>query len=74
MFEKGQGYKPSILLWPGQEKDSAGKATWPKLTGEYVRSKHPHRLGIQLDVGSGTRVNRDVLMYVDWARVAKLKA
>jgi Glycosyl hydrolases family 16 len=28
MFEKGQGYKPCILLWPGQ-KDSAGKATWP---------------------------------------------
>jgi hypothetical protein len=28
MFEKGQGCKPCILLWPGQ-KDSAGKATWP---------------------------------------------
>jgi hypothetical protein len=29
MFEKGQGYNPCILLWPGQEKDSADKATWP---------------------------------------------
>jgi hypothetical protein len=27
MFEKGQGYKPCILVWPGQEKDSAGKST-----------------------------------------------
>lgn len=137
MFEKGQGYKPCILVWPGQEKDSAGKPTWPswieydlvetnsernggfcnvhygdtnhqtghhnfqgdlsqwhtygreltpegvtyyldgnvikKLTGDYVRSKYPHRLGIQLDVGSGTRVSRDVRLFVDWVRVAKLK-
>jgi hypothetical protein len=29
MFEEGQGYKPCILLLPGREKDSAGKATWP---------------------------------------------
>jgi hypothetical protein len=27
IFENGQGYKPRILVWPGQEKDSAGKAT-----------------------------------------------
>jgi hypothetical protein len=136
MFEKGQGYKPCILLWPGTEKDSAGiqlghsksNTTWwrrtasataasamfttasrtprpgrtnslvtsasgtrtdvscirwsevyldgkviKELTQDYVRSKYPHRLGIQLDVGSGTRVNRDVRMFVDWVRVARLK-
>jgi hypothetical protein len=30
-------------------------------------------LGIQLDVGSGTRVSRDVHLFVDWVRVSKLK-
>jgi hypothetical protein len=44
-----------------------------KLTGDYARSKYPHRLGIQLDVGSGTRVSRDVYLYVDWVRVSKLR-
>jgi hypothetical protein len=28
-FPRGAGTKPCILLWPGQERDSAGKATWP---------------------------------------------
>src|SRR6185436_6117822 len=28
-FPKGAGTLPCILLWPGQERDSANKATWP---------------------------------------------
>jgi Glycosyl hydrolases family 16 len=28
-FPKGAGTKPCILLWPGSERDAAGKATWP---------------------------------------------
>jgi hypothetical protein len=136
-FPKGAGTKPCILLWPGTERDSAGKPTWPyqieydlvetnsernggfsnvhygqtntqtgphnfagdltqwhiysclltpegvafylddnvvkKLTGEYVRSKFPHRLGIQLDVSSDGRTGPDTEMLVDWVRVSKLK-
>jgi licheninase len=134
-FPKGAGTKPCILLWPGTERDSAGKPTWPyqieydlvetnsernggfcnvhygttntqtgphnfagdltqwhvygceltsegvvfyldgnvtkKLTGEYVRSKHPHRLGIQLDVASDGRTGPDTDMIIDWVRVAR---
>lgn len=44
-----------------------------KLTGDYVRSKHPHRLGIQLTSGAAQRVSRDMRLYVDWVRVSKLK-
>lgn len=44
-----------------------------KLTGENVRSKHPHRLGIQLDVDRTGRTGPDTDMLIDWIRVAKLK-
>jgi hypothetical protein len=44
-----------------------------KLTGDYVRSKYPHRLGIQLDVSSDGRTRPDTDMLVDWVRVAKFK-
>lgn len=136
-FPKGAGTKPCILLWPGTERDSAGKPTWPhqieydlvetnsernggfcnvhygqtntqtgphnfsgdlsqwhtygcelnpegvvfyldgnvikKLTGDHVRSKFPHRLGIQLDVASDGRTGPDTDMIVDWVRVARFK-
>jgi hypothetical protein len=136
-FPKGAGTKPCILLWPGSERDSAGKVTWPswieydlvetnsernggycnvhygdtnhqtgphnfvgdltqwhvygceltpegvafwldgrvvkKLTGDYVRSKYPHRLGIQLDVDRTGRTGPDTDMLIDWVRVSKLK-
>ena len=138
LFEKGSGTKPCILLWPGSERDSSGKPTWPyqieydlvetnsernggycnvhygetnhqtgphnfsgdlsqwhtnacelnsegvtfyldgqvikKLTGDYVRSKYLHRLGIHLDVDRDGRTGPDTRMLVDWIRVSKTKA
>lgn len=44
-----------------------------KLTGDHVRSKFPHRLGIQLDVASDGRTGPDTDMIIDWVRVAKFK-
>ena len=38
-----------------------------KLTGDYVRSKYPHRLGIQLDVSSDGRTGAYTDMLVDWS-------
>jgi Glycosyl hydrolases family 16 len=43
------------------------------LTGDNVRSKHPHRLGIQLDVSSTGRTGPDTDLLVDWVRVSKPK-
>jgi beta-glucanase (GH16 family) len=44
-----------------------------KLTGDHVRSKFPHRLGIQLDVSSDGRTGPDTDMLIDWVRVARFK-
>jgi hypothetical protein len=44
-----------------------------KITGDYVRSKYPHRLGIQLDVDRDGRTGPDTDMIIDWVRVAKFK-
>jgi hypothetical protein len=49
-----------------------GKIT-KQLAGEYVRSKYPHRLGIQLDVDRTGRTGPDTDMLIDWVRVAKFK-
>lgn len=49
-----------------------GKVT-KKLTGEYVRSKYPHRLGIQLDVDRTGRTGPDTDMLIDWVRVSNVR-
>jgi hypothetical protein len=40
---------------------------------EYVRSKYPHRLGIQLDVDRTGRTGPDTDMLIDWVRVSNVK-
>ena len=53
-FPKGAGTKPCILLWPGQERDSANKATWPSWIEYDLVETNSERNGGYCNVHYGT--------------------
>jgi beta-glucanase (GH16 family) len=53
-FPKGAGTKPCILLWPGSERDAAGKATWPSWIEYDLVETNSERNGGYCNVHYGT--------------------
>lgn len=53
-FPKGAGTKPCILLWPGSERDSANKATWPSWIEYDLVETNSERNGGSCNVHYGT--------------------